>query len=179
MMVGNMGMYGKPTESTPFPPRLSHGYCSISRCRTGSSYGLYPYGPYGLDQQQFAAFFSCYSSKEWNMIWIWIEYDMEYEMDFENSRSFVGSRSIYSFWPTRWHRWFWLGKQEGRSVIAWLCFMVFPLSKLCGVIQISKIHVVWAVFGVEIWRVNHEDSRKLNCKPNPFNYPNWPCGGWC
>jgi hypothetical protein len=115
-----------------------------------------------------------------NMIWIWIEYDMEYEMDFENSRSsFVGSRSIYSFWPTRWHRWFWLGKQEGRSVIAWLCFMVFPLSKLCGVIQISKIHVVCVVFGVEIWRVNHEDSRKLNCKPNPFNYPNWPCGGWC
>ena len=115
-----------------------------------------------------------------NMIWIWIEYDMEYEMDFENSRSsFVGSRSIYSFWPTRWHRWSWLGKQEGRSVIAWLCFMVFPLSKLCGVIQISRIHVVWVVFGVEIWRVNHEDSRKLNCKPNPFNYPNWPCGGWC
>lgn len=73
-----------------------------------------------------------------------------------------------------------LARQARRAVShCMIVFYGFPLSKLCGVIQISRIHVVWVVFGVEIWRVNHEDSRKLNCKPNPFNYPNWPCGGWC
>ena len=82
MMVGNMGMAVmiSPLSHLPFHPDWVMATVALQDAELcGSSYGLYPYGPYGLDQwkqQQFAAFFSCYSSKEWNMIWIWYEYEL-------------------------------------------------------------------------------------------------------